>query len=104
MLVVVVFESLMGNTRRVAETIAEGIRATRPEIEVRCGTVSEADADAAAADLLVVGAPTHFFVLPSPRSRRLWTRGCGGSSVRGSAFRGRSRSRSGRYRRRRARG
>jgi hypothetical protein len=75
MLAVVMFESLLGKTRRVAEAIAGGIRDAHPGTGVRCGTAAEVGSEAAAADLLVVGAPTHFFGLPSTRSRRLWTRG-----------------------------
>jgi hypothetical protein len=75
MLAVVVYESLLGNTRRVAEAVAGGIRDVHPRARVLCGTPGEVGADVATADLLVVGAPTHFFGLPSRRSRRLWTRG-----------------------------
>jgi hypothetical protein len=75
MLAVVVFESLLGNTRRVAEAIAGGIRDAHPEVRVSCGTAAEVGAEVPVADLLVVGAPTHFFGLPGRLSRRLWTRG-----------------------------
>jgi hypothetical protein len=75
MLAVVVYESLLGNTRRVAEAVAGGIRDAHPQARLSCGTPGEVGADAATAELLVVGAPTHFFGLPSRRSRRLWTRG-----------------------------
>jgi hypothetical protein len=75
MLAVVVYESLLGNTRRVAEAVAGGIRDAHPRARVLCGTPGEVGADAATADLLVVGSPMHFFGLSSRRSRRLWTRG-----------------------------
>jgi hypothetical protein len=74
MLAVIVFESLLGNTRRVAEAIAAGISDAHPDARVSCGTAAAVGAEAATADLLIVGAPTHFFGLPSRRSRRLWTR------------------------------
>jgi flavorubredoxin len=70
MLAVVLFESLLGNTRHVAEAIAGGVRDAHPGTAVRCGTATEVGTEAPAADLLVVGAPTHFFGLPGTRSRR----------------------------------
>jgi hypothetical protein len=86
MLAVIVFESLLGNTRRVAEVIAAGISDAHPRARVSCGTPAQVGAEPAAADLLVVGAPTHFFGLPSRRSRRLWTRSY--QPARGSATSG----------------
>jgi hypothetical protein len=72
MRVVIVYESFFGNSRRVADAIAEGIRADAPCSEVRC--VNVADADAATvrdADLLVVGGPTHMHGMSSTISRRI---------------------------------
>lgn len=71
MRVAVVYESVFGNTREVAEAIAEGIRETAPQASVECWPTAEATSDLGKADLLVVGGPTHFLGLPSPRSRRL---------------------------------
>jgi hypothetical protein len=45
MLAVVVCESLLGNTRRVAGAIANGIRAVDPAVTVVCGTAGEVAAD-----------------------------------------------------------
>jgi flavorubredoxin len=59
--VVVLFESLFGNTREVAEAIADGARTADPTAEVACVRVAEADLEAVGgADLLVVGGrPTY---------------------------------------------
>ncbi|MEU1283481.1 flavodoxin domain-containing protein [Kitasatospora sp. NPDC005856] len=69
---VIVYESMYGNTREVAEAIAEGVRQTDPEAAVDCLPVSEADADTTrSADLLVVGGPTHMHGMSSGLSRRM---------------------------------
>lgn len=57
MRVVVVYESLFGNTHVVAQAVAQGVQDVLPEARVTC--VPVAAADAAGADLLVVGGPTH---------------------------------------------
>lgn len=58
----VVYESLYGNTRAVAEAVAEGLQACG---EARAITVAEAqEAGLADVDLLVVGTPTHAWGLP----------------------------------------
>jgi hypothetical protein len=63
----VCYESMYGNTRSVAEAIAEGLRPTL-DVSVRpVGAV--ADPDLAGFDLVVVGAPTHAHGLPRPSSR-----------------------------------
>jgi hypothetical protein len=52
----VVYESLFGNTKMVAEAIADGLR-TAMDVDVRhVGDVWEADT---AVELIVVGGPTH---------------------------------------------
>lgn len=73
MRVAVVYESLFGNTRAVAEAVAEGMQERDPAATVTVTAAARAD-DVAGADLLVVGAPTHFFRLPTPRSRGMWLR------------------------------
>lgn len=53
----VVYESMFGNTHAIAAAIAEGVRRHG---DVRVVPVADADADViAAADLVVVGGPTH---------------------------------------------
>jgi hypothetical protein len=58
MLAIVVFESLYGNTEAVARRVAAGLRGHGFDVELRRNTDLAPDA-AAAADLLVVGGPTH---------------------------------------------
>lgn len=65
---VVVHESLFGNTAAVAEAVAVGLRLQG--FEVTTTEVGDARADTAlAADLLVVGAPTHAFSLSRASTR-----------------------------------
>ncbi len=62
----VVYESAFGNTREVAEAVAEGL-GEATEVEVR--PVAEASGETlAGAGLLVVGGPTHVHGLASHRS------------------------------------
>lgn len=64
----VVFESIFGNTERLAEVVAHGL-GLRMAV-----TMTRADLavlqDASATDLLVIGAPTHALTLPAPGTRR----------------------------------
>jgi hypothetical protein len=63
----VVYESMWGNTRRVAEAIG-GAMADR--MEIRMGDVSDiAPEEAGSYDLVVVGAPTHALSLSRPNTR-----------------------------------
>jgi hypothetical protein len=63
---VVVYESMYGNTRAIAEAIAEGLHPA----DVVVVAVGHADADVIArADLLVVGGPTHAFGMSRPQTR-----------------------------------
>jgi hypothetical protein len=67
----VVYESMFGNTRQVAEAIAAGIREAGPSVRV---TVTRADIarpyEAAETSLLVVGGPTRILRMSSPRTRQ----------------------------------
>ena len=68
MRVLVVYESMYGNTHVVASDIADGLRATH---EVTLIPVADATADLVGrADLLVVGAPTHMHGLSTAWSRQ----------------------------------
>jgi len=66
----VVYESLFGSTREVAEAVAEGPRAA-PGAAVDCRPVVDAGPALGQVDLLVVGGPTHFLGMSSQRSRRM---------------------------------
>lgn len=65
--VLIVTESCFGNTARVADAVAAGLRSRGVEVTV----VDAASAPAPeGVDLLLVGAPTHAMGLPGPGSRR----------------------------------
>lgn len=65
----VVHESIYGNTRAVAEAIADGLRR---HLDARTCPVGAADGTTIeGADLLVVGGPTHMHGLASSLSRRM---------------------------------
>ena len=61
----VVYESMYGNTRQVAEAVAEGLGGAQVV------PVQRAGAHAADVDLLVVGGPTHMHGLATTSSRRM---------------------------------
>jgi hypothetical protein len=68
MKVCVVYESMYGNTHRIAEAIAEGLQALG---EVEVGSVAEISPQwGAQADLIVVGGPTHMHGMSRAGSRR----------------------------------
>ncbi|HZD69287.1 MAG TPA: flavodoxin domain-containing protein [Actinomycetes bacterium] len=65
----VVYESLYGNTAAIGEAIATSLRTQG--LEVDAGLVSKIDpAEAARADLLVVGGPTHAHGMSRPSTRK----------------------------------
>ncbi len=65
----VVYESVYGNTRAVAEAITEGLE-SRGVVETKAVyEIAESEPDEV--DLLVVGGPTHMHGLTSSLSRRL---------------------------------
>jgi hypothetical protein len=65
--VVVVYESMFGNTQRVAEAISEGLRST---LTVELLRVDQApDVLPAEVQLLVVGGPTHAFSMSRSSTR-----------------------------------
>jgi hypothetical protein len=69
MKVLVVYESMFGNTAEIGEAIAESVRSHR--LEVESGAIAEIDPSRLAeVDLLVVGAPTHAHGMSSTGSRR----------------------------------
>ncbi|GAA2740694.1 flavodoxin family protein [Terrabacter aerolatus] len=69
--VLIVHESMFGNTRQIASAIAEGVRAgTTPGGEVRVVHVDDAPtAIGDDVDLLLVGGPTHGLSMTRPQTR-----------------------------------
>ena len=65
--VVVVYESMFGNTRQVAEAIAAGIASGDQVVLLRTADPQAALLDGA--DLVVVGAPTHVCRMQRLRTR-----------------------------------
>ena len=64
---VVVYESMYGNTRAIAEAIGEGLRPTYDVAVVRVGRVLPGTL--ADVDLLVVGGPTHVWSMSRTKTR-----------------------------------
>lgn len=68
----IVYESLFGNTRKIAEAIAEGARTADPAAEVTCvGLSALGPNQVRTARLLVVGGPTHMHGMTSGLTRRM---------------------------------
>ena len=64
----VIYESMYGNTRSIAEAVADSLRA---EGEVRVTAVRDADDVAVAwADLVIVGGPTHIHGMTRASTRK----------------------------------
>lgn len=69
--VAIVYESLFGNTRTIAEAIADGVKEANPAARVALLPVGDAKADQVReADLLIVGGPTHMRGMTSGVTRR----------------------------------
>jgi flavorubredoxin len=69
--VVIVYESMFGNTRSIAESIADGVRTGRPQATVSVLSVAEAvPEEIRKAALVVVGGPTHMRGMSTLSSRR----------------------------------
>jgi len=66
---IVTFESVYGNTRAVAEAVAEGLRQAG-QVKVRSHDQID-PGELAAANVLVVGAPRHMHGLPTSLSRKM---------------------------------
>ncbi len=75
MRIAIVYESLFGNTREIAQAIEAGVRQAHPLAQVACTSVIDAlPEQVAATELLFVGGPTHFLGMMSARTRRMWVR------------------------------
>lgn len=76
MTVVVVFESVYGNTRAIAEAVAEGLREELPGDDIIVAPAGDHSRELAEqADLVVVGGPTHVHGVGSKASRRAAVQG-----------------------------
>src|SRR4029079_16419907 len=64
--VTIVYETMFGSTRRIAEAIARGLGSDTPAPLVRVTEASDSITDT---DLLIVGAPTHVHGLSRPQTR-----------------------------------
>jgi hypothetical protein len=81
----VVHESIFGNTRHVAEAVADGLR-TAMDVDVHQVTDSPLVPDSV--DLLVVGGPTHAFGMSRPSTREDAAQRSGGAvAVAGTGLR-----------------
>lgn len=70
MRIAVVYESMYGNTHAIAESIAAGVRDAAPAASVAVIPTGAAETEAlTAADLIVIGGPTHAFRMSTPASR-----------------------------------
>ncbi|MEV4946767.1 flavodoxin domain-containing protein [Streptomyces sp. NPDC053755] len=68
---VIVYESLFGDTREIAEAIGEGVKEAHPDADVECVPVSDAAPERIGpTDLLVVGGPTHMRGMTTGMSRK----------------------------------
>ena len=63
----IVYESMFGSTRMIAEAIAEAVRTLAVEVTVTAA--ADAPVDLAGYDLVIVGCPTHAHSLPRASSR-----------------------------------
>ena len=71
MKVTVVYESMFGNTRKVAEAISDGVREADPDAHVECVAVGRAAAELIySTNLLIVGGPTHLRLMTTDSSRK----------------------------------
>lgn len=64
----IVYESMYGNTRAVAEAVASGLSSAY-ETEIKPAAEASAN-DVGGADLLIVGGPTHVHGLARPSTRK----------------------------------
>lgn len=72
MKIAIVYESMFGNTRGVAEAISDGILQAHPDANVECVPVGDVASELIkSTDLLVVGGPTHIRGMTSGFSRKM---------------------------------
>ena len=75
----VVYESMFGNTRHIAEAIADGIATVDPH-RGRAWLTTQERSISMDVELVVVGAPTHAWGLSRKRTREGAAAGCGQAS------------------------
>ena len=75
----VVYESMFGNTQKIAEAVKQGLSSHVPADILEVGTAPHAFGDGV--ELLVVGGPTHAFGMSRPGTREDATRQAGGHVV-----------------------
>jgi flavodoxin len=75
----VVFESMFGNTQRIAEAVKQGLSSHLPADLLEVGTAPHALGEGV--ELLVVGGPTHAFGMSRPGTREDATQQAGGHVV-----------------------
>ncbi|MDX3659567.1 hypothetical protein PV646_19880 [Streptomyces sp. ID05-26A] len=82
----VVYESMFGNTKEIAEAVAEGLRATMTVEVVEVGSAPVELGDQVG--LLVVGGPTHAFSMSRPSTRAdAATKGADAQAAAGTGLR-----------------
>lgn len=70
MSVLIIVESMFGNTYAIAEQVAAGMRAASPHTEIEVVRIEEAPADPpASVTLLLLGGPTHAFGMSREQTR-----------------------------------
>jgi hypothetical protein len=80
--IVVVYESLFGNTRMVAESIAAGAREVDPHARVSVVAVAQATPEVTVgAALLVAGGPTHAFGMSRSSTRAQGVAGAASAKI-----------------------
>jgi len=72
MKITIVYETMFGNTREVAEAITDGVRQVHPDVNVACVPVGDIASELIkSTDLLVVGGPPHIRGMTSGFSRKI---------------------------------
>lgn len=74
----VVYESMFGNTQRIAEAIGKGLS---PELDVEVVEVGSAPGSTEGFDLVLIGGPTHAFTMSTRQSRTTTAEKAGGDVV-----------------------
>ena len=69
--ITIVYESMFGNTHKVAQAISDGVREAHPDAHVECVAVGRASPELIkSTDLLIVGGPTHLRHMTTNFSRK----------------------------------